>query len=251
MARDEGQIKYIATGAHEHGHALNAERSRYPRLRSLAVSLGPTAGTGLGIVGGLAARTKGGALAGTAVGVGVSGLGSLPQLIEEYQASKNGLKAMRDSGKYSEEEYTQAKRYLDGAYKTYISSALSRAALAGGVGSGRPDVAVTLLGGALVENARRARKAREELSGARGGSRDVREVRDLSRRMGTNATTQFAKQKRGDLPSAYYAAPHAHIENVVKEKEYARLLNKGAHGKHDVQSTLTRGGVYLPPPEKR
>lgn len=251
MARDESQIKYVAIGAHEHGHALNAERSRYPRLRSVAVSAGPSVGLGLGIAGGLVARAKGGAAAGTIVGAGVSGLGSLPQLIEEYQATKNGLKAMRDSGKYSEEEYARAKRYLDSAYKTYISSALSRAAVSGGVGSGRPDVAGVLIGGSLLENARRARRSKEELVGARGGARELRDVRRLAKQMGSSASTQFAKQPKGDMPSAFYAAPHAHVEKLVSEKEYRKVLERSAHGKHDIDRTVTHGGVYIPAADKR
>jgi len=98
---------------------------------------------------------------------------------------------------------------------------------------------------------RRARKARAELPGARGGERELSDVRQMAKQMGSSAPTQFAKQPKGGMPGAFYAAPHAHVDKLVSEKEYRKALARSAHGKHDADATIARGGVYVPPTERK
>lgn len=233
MARD---VKYIATGAHEHGHAVNAQNRRYPRAWHYATSLGDTAGVAGGTLVGALARSRLGTVGGAAVGAGVSALGSAPRLIEEYQATKNALDAMRASGEFSEAEHAKAQKTLRRAYKTYIGRALTNASVAGSVGGGSPGLALGMIGPAGVYEYRRNVKARREFEGVRGRARDRREIDRLAKRMGSRAATAthggagyaaaFAPsgEQLGLSPGEYRAFIKDYVRGDVPRGAYKRGL---------------------------
>ena len=246
MPRD---VRYIAAGVHEHGHARNHETSRYPRLRAAATSLGDSAGLIGGIGAGLAGRGRYGAMGGLMIGSGVSALGSVPTLIEEHQASQNALKAMKASGEFTPKEYSEAKSALREAYKSYITSALQRSALAGGVSSGNAGLMVGMIGGGALAGNHRGQRLRERFKNTRGTRRDEAVVKRIAGQMGSKATHSYMKQPK-DMIAAAYAVPHSAVAPLVSREEYKKMLESRVEGQL-AKNTLERGGVFIPKPQER
>lgn len=239
MKRD---MRYIAAGVHEHGHSLNSQESRYPRLRAGATSLGDTLGTVGGIVGGLAARSKFGIPGGAAVGSGITVLGHLPLLIEEYQASKRALKALKQSGRYSPAEYKEAKKMLDTAYKTYVSSALQRTALVGGITSGNLALATGMIGAGAVPEYFVGKKIEKRLAGKIGVKGDEEEVRLIQRQMGSRAERLDPYSAKHHTP--VYIRPHKDVAWLTSEKSYRDSIEKQL-GVRPTTKQLERGMVHI------
>lgn len=183
------------------------------------------------------------------VGAGVSGLSSLPLLIEEHQASKNALKALKASGRFNDKEYREAKSALDAAYRTYVSRALQRATFAGGMASGNISLGAGMAGGGALQRMVTTRDTLKRFEGTRGSRRDEQDVKHLAGVMGSQATHNYAKQPGGRI-NAMYAAPHKHMSGLVSEKEYKKMLDEVADGKVHPK-TLERGGVFIPRPTRR
>ena len=59
--------RYIAIGLHEYGHAENAERSRYPKLRGVGPNVSSSSSMGIGSIAGLVGRSRFGAAGGALV----------------------------------------------------------------------------------------------------------------------------------------------------------------------------------------
>ena len=239
--------RYMAIGLHEYGHAENAERSRYPKLRNVSATVSGNTGGGLGAVAGLLGRSRYGIAGGALIGAGVSGLTSLPILIEEHQASKNALRMMKEDGELSDAEYKEAKKTLKTAYKSYVSSALNRAAISGSIGSGNAGAATGLIGGSLAEQHFTHNRIKRDLSDVRGTKKDVRAINRMKKRRGIKADRYHTPIKSG-LPNAYYFAPHSSTALGISRKEYKKLMEKKTGSKIRDRS-LDRGAVFFPKPD--
>jgi len=240
--------RYMAIGLHEYGHAENAERSRFPRLRAVGPNIASESSVGVGTVAGLLGRSKFGLAGGALLGAGVSGLASLPILIEEHQATRNALKMMKEDGDLSSSEYNQAEKSLKTAYRSYVTDALNRAAVSGSIGSGNIGAASGLIGGSLVNTHITKNKMRRDLSDVRGTRRDSRSIQRIKNKRGLKADTYHTPIKSG-LPSAYYAPPHAHVRDVITRRDYKKALQERTKSKIR-KSTLDRGAVFYPMHEK-
>jgi hypothetical protein len=248
MSPKKRDARYQAVGMHEYGHAMNAERSRYPKLRAAGSNILDKSSLGLGSMAGLIGRSRFGAGGGAIIGAGVSGLTSLPLLIEEHQATKNALKMMKEDGELSDEEYKRAQKSLSSAYKSYVTNALNRAAISGGVGSGNLGVVTGSLGGAVGASTYTNRSLKRNLSDIQGNSADIRSLRRMRTRAGLKADMYMTPNK-GQLPDAAYAPPHKHVENFVSRDEYKKMLQ--ARTKQRISKrTLDRGAVFIPQYEK-
>ena len=213
MSGKKRDSRYLAVGMHEYGHAMNAERSRYPKMRAAGSNILDKSSLGLGSIAGLVGRSRFGAGGGAIIGAGVSGLTSLPLLIEEHQASKNALKMMREDGELSQEEYKRAQKALGSAYKSYVTNALNRAAISGGIGAGNVGAVTGTLGGAVGASTYTQRSLRRNLSDIRGSRKDIKSMRRMRTKAGLKADMYFTGNK-SQLPSAAYAPPHRHVENL-------------------------------------
>ena len=240
--------RYMAIGLHEYGHAENAERSRYPKLRGIVPNVSSSSSTGLGSLAGVMGRSRFGSAGGALIGAGVSGLASLPLLVEEHQATKNALRMMKESGELSDAEYKEAKKSLKTAYRSYITSALNKAAISGSIGSGNLSAATGLLGGSLANTYITNRGIRRDLSDVRGSIKDVRTINRIKNTRGLKADMYHTPIKSG-LPSAYYAPPHAHVSDVISREEYMKSLQKHT-GSKIKEKSLDRGAVFFPMHEK-
>lgn len=238
--------RYMAIGLHEYGHAENAERSRYPKLRGIGPNLSSSSSMGLGSVAGLVGRSRFGMAGGALIGAGVSGLASLPLLVEEHQATKNALRMMKEDGELSDEEYAAAKKSLKTAYRSYVTSALNKAAVSGSIGSGNLGVATGLLGGSLANTHVTNKRVKGGLSDVRGTKQDIRAINRMKKRRGLKADQYYTPVKSG-LPSAYYAPPHAHVSDVISREDYKKTLQKRTGSKIKDRS-LDRGAVFYPKP---
>jgi hypothetical protein len=239
MKRD---MRYIAAGVHEHGHSLNSQESRYPRLRAGATSLGDTIGTAGGLVGGLAARSRFGAVGGAAVGSGITALGHLPVLIEEYQASKRALKALKESGRYSPAEYKEAKKLLDTAYKTYVSSAVRRTALVGGITSGNVALGVGMIGAGAVPDHLVGKEVEKRFAGKIGVKGDEEEIRRIQRQMGSRAERVNPSKVKHRSP--VYVRPHKDVAWLTSKKSYQDSIEEQL-GVRPTAKQLERGMVHI------
>lgn len=107
----------LPLAAHELGHAQIYERSKLPKsVRDNLPGI-----TRLGTLTG----ALGAAGAGSPVGAGVlTAVGELPTLIEEGRASLRGLKALREEGKITPQEYGASKKFLGKAFGTYAARSL-------------------------------------------------------------------------------------------------------------------------------
>lgn len=240
--------RYVAIGLHEYGHAENAERSRYPKLRGIGPNVSSSSSMGIGSVAGLVGRSRFGIAGGALIGAGVSGLASLPLLVEEHQATKNALRMMKEDGELSDAEYREAKKSLKTAYRSYVTDALNKAAVSGSIGSGNVGAATGLLGGSLANTHITNKRIKRDLSDVRGTKRDVRAINRMKKRRGLKADQYYTPIKSG-LPSAYYAPPHAHVSDVISREEYKKTLQKRTGSKIRDRS-LDRGAVFFPMHEK-
>lgn len=249
MARSKYDIGYIAAGAHELGHAKNLEDSRYPRARTAVTSFSRPVGQVISPVGGLLARAKLGPAGGALVGGGLGLVSNIPILIEEHQASKNALKALRDTGEYSDKEYKEAKGVLDSAYRTYITSALNDAATSGAIGSANIPIAAGLLGGAYLQTSRTKNKHIPRVSAAlkRPNKEGNRRIDLLRRRMQLRAQILDSRNLRLDKShqeGAFFAAPERHMPKPVRSG-YKKSLETYM-SKRDAQRVAADGAIFLP-----
>ena len=244
MSKRQRDPRYTAIGMHEYGHAENAERSRFPRLRAVGPNIASGSSVGVGSVAGLVGRSRFGLAGGALIGAGVSGLASLPLLVEEHQATKNALRAMREDGELSASELKEAEKALKTAYRSYVTDALNKAAVSGSVGSGNIGAATGLIGGSIANMHLTKRQLRRDLSGVKGTKRDDRAIQRMRKRRGLKADQYFTSAK-GRLPSAYYAPPHAHVSGVISRNDYKKELQKRTKTKVR-SSTLDRGAVFYP-----
>ena len=236
--------RYMAIGLHEYGHAENAERSRYPKLRGIGPNISSSSSMGLGSVAGLVGRARFGITGGALIGAGVSGLASLPILVEEHQATKNALRMMKEDGELSDAEYKEAKKALKTAYRSYVSDALNKAAVSGSIGSGNLGAATGLIGGSLANTHITNKSIKGGLSDIRGTKKDVRAINRMKNRRGIRAD-QYHTSISSGLPSAYYAPPHAHVSSVISREDYKDTLQKRTGSKIRDRS-LDRGAVFFP-----
>lgn len=240
--------RYLAVGMHEYGHAMNAERSRYPKLRAAGSNILDKSSLGLGAFAGLVGRARFGAGGGAVVGAGVSGLTSLPLLIEEHQATKNALRMMKEDGELTDKEYATAKKSLKSAYSSYVTNALNRAAISGGVGSGNVGAVTGALGGSIGSSTYTNKSLKKELGGIRGSAKDIRAMRRMRSRSKLKAT-MYPTSNKGGMPNAAYAPPHGHVEDFVSRDDYRKML-QGRTRQRISNRALDRGVVFIPEYEK-
>ena len=248
MAKPKYDIGYIAAGAHELGHAQNLEKSRYPKVRTLATSVAEPIGAVVAPVGGLAARSRLGPAGGALVGGGLGFASHVPTLIEEHQASKRALRALRDSGQYSEQEYRAAQKLLNSAYRTYVTGALNSAAVGGAIGSAHIPTAVATLGAAKLNTEHTKKKhIGPVLQALRQKSPDNRKrIAALRRQMRLKTRISDANKLKdeGQAAGAFFIAPERHISRRLRPA-YRAFLEEHL-GPTEAKRIAAEGGAFIP-----
>lgn len=227
-----------AVAAHELGHATHFENPVIPR--SIGHPLEMVFGIGCGVGSAIAGMHGRPVIAG-----GLALAGMTPTLIEEFRASKDGLKALRESGKLTPRQQEHAKTELTAAFGTYGTSALSSvaSAVAMGLADSHPVASQVVgagatIGGALAIWQLWERMKKYDKLGKRFTPAETNELRE---QMGVKA-----KIRRGAKNVNFYAPPFKNrVMRWLLEHEIKDHLEEPTNTKKDIKDILDHGGVVL------
>jgi hypothetical protein len=242
--------------AHELGHAQDYEHSAIPTLRTFGRAYGPVMG--------LAGNTMASALGHPLIGAGIGLVGEVPTLVDEALATYNGLKALKESGKLTDEQLRKARNQLLQAGGTYASGAVGNI-LAGtaagmvfkGTGGNRaaammaavvPEVAGILGAHAIVERA-----IKETPGTPRIPKKSLDALKKLMKVKAEIYQRKLQKGERKGVRSEWGAfmmpgSKHEFMREMVRDEVKQSLEPRD---KKKLEKILREGGVFLRPVEKK
>lgn len=226
--------------AHEMGHAKDFESTRHPGLRKALE-------TGIS-VGGLLTGLYGMASKNPALATGAMTAGVLPMLSREAIASYNAMKALKETGKYTDKELGAMRGQLMRAGGTYLSAA---GGLVGGAymtAKGKPlsflptvlaPLVGTITAATMVGNLENTPKSSGD------------QLEELRHQMGVKAKTYESDPKLpgaggrwAELSAAYVSPTKNKIMAALAEREISRRLKK--KDIKTLQEVIREGGLILP-----
>jgi hypothetical protein len=238
--------------AHEFGHASRHDERKYPGLRH-AIETGVRLGGFGGMVGSILAGRP-------LLAASMAGVGQLPTLVEEAGATMRGLKALKESEKYDEEELKRARNVLLHAGATYLGAALGRvgtAALAGHLVKASPSsekleagIVGTIMGPAGLGPQLGAALAGIGLHQHIDSSPTItaRDAEQLKKQIGSVAVFNRLKDKH-KKDAGFYLPPDPDRLGLLLSKENLEKMirdatHKGTTGQ--ARKSVDIGGVFVP-----
>lgn len=238
------EAKYrLSVGAHELGHAKDFEQSRAPGLRKaldIAVPLAGLGGVAYGqVTGNPVAATLGAAAT------------AIPTLVREGTASYHAMKAMRQTGKFTDEDLKKARGQLLRAGGTYLASAIGLIGSAAAASSNNPKVVGAAsvpmalgglsalgLGASMVAGLEGSPKvSKEDLEALRAGMNVKAKIYDTKPQPGLGGRWH-------ELSAAYVPAIKNKLISAIAEADVgSRAKTKNIH---ELRQLLREGGVLLP-----
>jgi hypothetical protein len=241
--------------AHELGHASRQEERKYPGLRR-ALETGIQLGGFGGMIAGIATGRP-------LLAASMAGIGKLPVLVEEAGATIRGLKALKESGKYTPEELVKARNVLLHAGATYLGGALGRAggaALGAALVKGNlsksldPDAARAVVGGAIAAPWI-APMIGASLAGIglikhidKGPTLKSDRAEQLRKQMAVAAILNRLKDKHKEEAGFYMPPDPDALHILTPRKSIESALQSITHGesKAKIKKSLDIGGVFVP-----